>query len=66
VLNVPRPYLIELLERGQIPYRRVGTHRRVRCQDLMADKHKTDAARRKAVEELSALHQELGGMGYEK
>jgi len=64
LLNVSRPYLIELLEKGQIRYRKVGTHRRVLFQDLMAYKHKTDAAGLKALEELSAFDQELGGMGH--
>jgi excisionase family DNA binding protein len=64
LLNVSRPYLIDLIEKGLLPHRKVGTHRRVLFQDLMAYKQKTDAARLKALEELSALDQELGGMGY--
>ena len=64
LLAVSRPYLIDLIEKGQIPFRKVGTHRRIQFQDLMAYKQKTDAARLKALEELSALDQELGGMGY--
>jgi excisionase family DNA binding protein len=64
MLNVSRPYLIDLLEKGQIPYRKVGTHRRILFEDLLAYKQKTHAARLKSLEELSALDQELGGMGY--
>jgi excisionase family DNA binding protein len=64
LLNVSRPFLVDLIEKGHLPHRKVGTHRRVLFRDLMAYKRRTDAARVKALEDLSALDQELGGLGY--
>jgi excisionase family DNA binding protein len=63
ILNVSRPFLVRLVEEGKIPCRKVGTHRRIRFQDLLQYKRHTERERLKALEELAAQAQELG-MGY--
>lgn len=59
-LNVSRPYLIKLLEQGEIPHIKVGTHRRVRFQDLMKYKEQRDMKRRQALQELTQFLQDEG------
>lgn len=60
LLNVSRPYLIKLLEAGDIDFRKVGTHRRVMADSLYAFKRKDALARRDATDELTRLSQDLG------
>jgi len=60
LLNVSRPYLIGLLDAGEIEYRKVGKHRRVRVDSLMNYKRKDDHDRREVADELAELNQEMG------
>ena len=62
-LSVPRPFLVKLLEGNKLPFRKVGTHRRILFKDLMDYKHQIDEARIKTLDELAAQAQELD-MGY--
>ena len=63
LMNISRPYLNKLLDRGDIPHHKVGTHRRIRFEDLERFRGRREVERRKALEELAAQAQELGA-GY--
>ena len=63
LLGVSRPFLVKQMEDKIIPYRKVGTHRRVLFHDLMSYKRSIMEKRVKALEELTAQGQELG-LGY--
>lgn len=58
ILNVSRPYLIKLLEQGAIAHHKVGSHRRIRMDELLAFKAKMKDQTRKALSELTRLTQE--------
>jgi excisionase family DNA binding protein len=62
-LGVSRPFFIGLLDRGVMPFRKVGAHRRIRARDVIDHKRRDQADRLKALEELAAQAQELG-LGY--
>ncbi len=60
LLHVSRPYLVGMIERGELPARLVGTQRRLLLKDVLAFKTDNEAKRRDALRELVALDQELG------
>lgn len=60
LLNVSRPFLVKLLEAGAIPYQMVGTHRRLRAEDVFAYRKSQEQTSRRALADLSAMDQELG------
>ncbi|APZ94622.1 excisionase family DNA-binding protein [Fuerstiella marisgermanici] len=63
LLNVSRPYLVKLLEEQKLPFRLVGSHRRVLFRDLMKFKRQQDERRLKVLEEMAAEAQDAG-LGY--
>jgi len=58
LLNVSRPFLIKLLENGEIPHHRVGAHRRVLVKDMLSYKIKRDQDRAANLKKLQKLGQE--------
>ena len=63
ILNVSRPHLVKLLERGELGFTRVGTHRRIRFEDLMAYKKNCREQSDRAMDELVRQAQE-DNLGY--
>jgi excisionase family DNA binding protein len=63
LLNVSRQYLVRLLEDGKLNYTKVGKHRRLKIEDVLAFKGQRDRERMKSLDKLAELSQEFGGYG---
>jgi excisionase family DNA binding protein len=60
MLGVSRPYLVSLIERGELPARKVGSRRRLRLADVLLYREIEQARRLTAARDLAAEAQELG------
>ncbi|WP_353483992.1 helix-turn-helix domain-containing protein [Haliscomenobacter sp.] len=64
ILNVSRPHVIKLLEKGEIPHKKVGSHRRILLQDVLKYESNLKSNRRKKLNALAKEAQQLN-LGYE-
>lgn len=64
MLNVSRPHLVKLLEQGALPFKKVGSHRRILLEDLLAYEAKQTKRREQQLQLLDDQAQELN-LGYE-
>ncbi len=60
LLNMSRPYLVRLVDRGEIPHHRVGTHRRIRREDIETYRGQRDSRRRASLRAMVHEAEELG------
>lgn len=59
-LGMSRQYFVTLLEEGQIPFHRVGTHRRVTFKDLLSYQKTRDSHRRQTLKSVFDTVQSAG------
>ena len=60
LLGVSRPHLIKLLEAGELPYHKAGSHRRIYLRDFVAYQKRRDAERRSALDRIAKEAYEAG------
>lgn len=58
LIGCSRPHLVKLLEEGQIPYTKIGRHRRVKFEDVMAYKKRMKAQQEKLIIEIMNADEE--------
>jgi excisionase family DNA binding protein len=63
ILGMSRQFLVQLLEKGEIPFHKVGTHRRLYVRDVIAYKAKRDTSRRKMLDDLARREFAKGDYG---
>lgn len=64
MLNVSRPHLVKLLENNTIPFKKVGSHRRILLRDIATYEKSLRRIRENKLKFLSEQAQDLN-LGYE-
>ena len=59
ILHVSKGFLLKIVDEGKLPCRKVGSHRRIRVQDILTYKEVSEKQRLSAIEEMSRLSQEI-------
>lgn len=59
-LDVSRPFVIKLVERGELPCRLVGTHRRIPSEAVLQYRERMFQQARRAADEMVQLSQDAG------
>ena len=60
LLGMSRPYVIRLLDAGEMPYMLVGKHRRISLRDVLAFARRRSEARRSALDKMARDAYEAG------
>lgn len=60
ILSVSRPHLIKMLESGDMPFRMVGTHRRIKLQDVLVHQRRQDEETERGLANMARLARETG------
>lgn len=60
LLGCSRPHLVKLLETGEIPFSKVGRHRRVKYEDIIRYKNQHQATREKLLKEIMQSDEKSG------
>jgi len=60
LLHVSRPHFIRMLDEGRLPFRKVGSHRRVRFDDVAAFRAREEARREALLARIAKESQDLG------
>lgn len=60
ILGCSRPHLVKLLERGEIEYTKIGKHRRVKYEDIIAYKKRMKAKQKELIIKIMNADEESG------